>query len=70
MIGMNILYAIWCLWLFIALGVTADAFFVPTLTKISTKDFSIFWCQAKMLKRRIKLSPTKRLHKGLSTIYL
>jgi len=36
-IGINILYVLWSLWLFIALGVSADAFFVPTLTKISNQ---------------------------------
>nr|AAT47858.1 sodium/calcium exchanger protein-like protein [Oikopleura dioica] len=36
-IGMNILYSLWCLWLFIALGLVADAFFVPNLTKISSQ---------------------------------
>ena len=34
---MNILYSLWCLWLFIALGLVADAFFVPNLTKISSQ---------------------------------
>jgi sodium/potassium/calcium exchanger 6 len=37
MLGMNILYSLWCLWLFIALGLVADAFFVPNLTKISSQ---------------------------------
>jgi len=32
---MNVLYSLWAVYLFIGLGVTADAFFVPTLTRIS-----------------------------------
>ena len=32
---MNVLYSLWGVYLFIGLGVTADAFFVPTLTRIS-----------------------------------
>ena len=32
---MNILYTVWALYLFLALGVTADAFFVPCLTRIA-----------------------------------
>ena len=35
-IGMNILYTIWAAYLFLILGLTADAFFVPILTKISS----------------------------------
>ena len=34
-IGMNVLYSFWCLYLFLALGLTADAFFVPILTRMS-----------------------------------
>ena len=34
-VGMNVLYSLWAVYLFIGLGVTADAFFVPTLTRIS-----------------------------------
>ena len=34
-IGMNVLYTLWCIYLFLALGLTADAFFVPILTRIS-----------------------------------
>ena len=32
---MNILYTVWALYLFLALGVTADAFFVPCLIRIA-----------------------------------
>ena len=34
--GINILYVIWGAYLFLTLGLTADAFFVPVLTKISS----------------------------------
>ena len=32
---MNIAYALWSVYLFLALGITADGFFVPTLTRIA-----------------------------------